>query len=37
MKETGGPNLQCFKRKTTLKMTSSYLQQVLTLSAVSRG
>lgn len=36
MKETGGPNLQCFRRKTTLKITlsrtsKSYLQQAFIL------
>ena len=38
MKETGGPNLQCFRRKTALKMALSWAskscsQQTLTLQA----
>lgn len=37
MKETGGPNVQCFRRKTALKTTlswagRSYLQQALTIN-----
>lgn len=34
MKETGGPNLQCFRRKTTLKMTLTWASKSYLLQAV---